>query len=142
MKEPKYAMIYPFIRDHIQRIFEGRDVICKYTGRGTPNITTGSKILFYASGGEFELLGDADIRTMQFVTPSEIVPKYRRRLFISQEELEKYRGSRSPERTLLVLELSGVRKFPKAIKMEKYVTMAGQTLDREQYRKVLSSLKP
>jgi hypothetical protein len=137
MKEPKYAIIYPFLRDHIERILRGKDVVCKYTGKWHPNIISGSRVIFYASGGSLELLGEGTIRTLEFLTPGEIISTYGRRLFLSKAELERYRGTRPAEQKLLVVTLSQVNRFPKPVKMLKSITMAGKTLDKEQYTTIL-----
>ena len=140
MKEPKFAVIFPFSRDHIERILKGRDVICKYIGERNPRLAPGSRVVFYASGGGYELLGTAVIKDMALLGPDEIVAKYGDRLFISRFELDDYRGGRSFERKLLVMELSKVRKFPRPIKLKTYVTMAGQTLDRTQYAQLVQQV--
>lgn len=139
MNEPKYAIIYPFLRGHIERIFQGRNVVCKYAGKGRPSIAKGSKVVFYASGGSLELLGEGTIKTLEFLIPEEIVSNYGKRLFISDDELIRYRGNRSAERKLLVVTLSQVHRFTKPVKTPKYVTMAGQTLDKEQYSNLILS---
>ena len=136
LKEPKYAVAYPFLRNHIENIFNGKNVVCKYAGRGKPNLVEGSKVLFYASGGGFEVLGEGAIRRIEFLTPLEILTNYRSRLFISSADLEGYRGNRPVDKKLLVLTLTSVRRFSIPIKMTKYVTMAGQMFDKSQYEAI------
>ncbi len=137
MKEPKHAVIYPFLPEHIERILNGKDVICKYSGRGKPNLSEGSKVLFYASGGSLEMRGEAIIRKIEFLTPRQMLSTYERRLFLTPAEVERYRGLRSPDQSLLVLTLFRIRRFKRPIKKAKYVTMAGETLTQEQYERML-----
>lgn len=137
LKEPKYAVIYPLLSEHIDRLLRGRDIFCKYVGNKRPNLIEGSKVIFYASRGEFELSGEAVIRRIEFLSPSEIELKYRDRLFITSDELQAYRGQRPPEWKLVVLTLGRTRKYSKPIRMDKYVTMAGQTLTKEGYDRLI-----
>ena len=137
MKEPKYGIIYPLLPNHIKRILGGKDVFCKYVGRGVPNIQKGSKLLFYESGGTFLLQGEAIVKQVEFLSPESIVSKYSSRLFISTRELQAYRANRPKERTLLVLSLTNATKFSKPIQLDKYITMAGQTLNKEEYKGIL-----
>jgi hypothetical protein len=130
-EEPRF--IYPFLLDHIERIFVGKDVVCKYVGRGQPSIDKGSKLLFYGSGGRFEIIGEGTIDSAEFLTPAETISKYGMRLFISQKELDEYKGVRPPERKLFVLVLRKIRKYSKPIKLGKPVTMSGQTITKETY---------
>lgn len=140
MKESKEATIYPLLPEHIERMFRGKDVFCKYTGRGNPRIKEGSKLLFYASGSRFEICGEATIRTIEFLTPEETVGKYEKRLFITREELDNYRNQRDrpPEKKLMVLGLFGVKRYDKPRRTLKAVTMAGQTLSKSEYKELLS----
>jgi len=140
MEEHKAAVIYPLLPQHIERIFQGKDVFCKYVGKGTPSIKEGSKLLYYASGSQFEILGEATIKTIEFITPKEIITKYEKRLFITREELDNYRRLRSRplEKKLMVLSLSNIKKYDKPRKTSKAVTMVGQTLSKTEYKEMLS----
>ncbi len=140
MRESKEAVIYPLLPKHIERIFKGKDVFCKYIGRGTPSINQGSKLLFYASGSRFEILGEATISNIEFLTPEETIKKYEERLFISKEELDNYRNQRDrpSEKKLMVLTLSNIKKYDSPLRTAKTVTMAGQTLSKTEYKKLFS----
>jgi len=63
------------------------------------------KLLFYESGGQFRVVGEATIRTIEFLTPEEVIAKYGDRLFITKDELDNYRKlrCRPPDRKLMVL---------------------------------------
>jgi hypothetical protein len=137
LKEPKYAVIYPLLSDHIDRLFGGKDIFCKYVGNKRPSLMEGNKIIFYASRGKFELVGEAVIRGIEFLSPSEIESKYKNRVFITSDELQTYRGQRPTEWKLIVLTLERLKKYAMPIRMAKYVTMAGQTLTKEEYDKLI-----
>lgn len=133
MKEAKYAVIYPILGKHAKRILGGKGVFCKYVGRGVPSIVTGSKILFYVSHSNFEIVGEGRISKLEFLVPSEILTKYRGKLFLSRKELSEYQRNRPQDRKLLVAVLTGIRKFTTPIISPHPVTMAGETLTQEQY---------
>jgi hypothetical protein len=132
------AIIFPILPEHIQRIFDGKDVFCKYVGRGNPNISIGNHILFYASG-KHEIPGEATISGIEYLSSKEVVEKYMSRLFIDKNELERYRISRdrSPEKRLLVLTLTNAFRYHEPLTPIKNVSMSGLTLSREEFKRQL-----
>jgi hypothetical protein len=58
-------------------------------------------------------------------------------LFITPAELDKYRMDRPKSKKLLVLHLSQIRRYETPLKSPKVVTMAGCTLSKDQYRKLM-----
>lgn len=140
MKEHREVVIYPLLREHIERIFQGKDVFCKYVGRGIPSIEVEDKLLFYASGSRGEVLGEATIKAIEFFTPEEIISKYEDRLFVTKNELDDYRRRRNRplDKKLMVLSLSNITRYEKPFRTLKSLTMAGQTLSKTEYKKLLS----
>lgn len=67
IKERKVAVIYPLLHENIERILRGKDVFCKYIGKGNPGFKVEDKLLFYESGGQFRVVGEATIRTIEFL---------------------------------------------------------------------------
>jgi hypothetical protein len=134
------AIVYPLLPEHIERLLKGKNIFCKYVGERPPNVTVGGKLIFYQSGGEKHLVGEAIIDRIEFMTPESIVKEFRDRLFITPDELDKYRGDRPESKKLLVLFLSQVRKYKTPLKPPKVVTMAGCTLSKVQYRKLMRRL--
>lgn len=135
--EIRYAVILPFRRNHIQRIFHGRDVICKFVGRRRVKIGEGSQLLFYASGGGREIVGEATIKTTEYLSPDDAIGKHGKRLFLSPKELLAYKGNRIGQSNLLVLGLEDLKKFKRVVRLGKALTMAGQTLNIEEYSKIV-----
>jgi hypothetical protein len=136
MEQTAAAVIYPILPHHLRRLYEGKDVFCKYAGKGRPNVAAGSKLIFYLSGGAKQLVGEAIIREVLFMTPDEILRRFGGRLFITAEELDRYRGDRPKDRKLLVLVLSNIMPYEKPLKPPKVVTMAGCVLSEDEYRKL------
>lgn len=88
--------------------------------------------MFYASG-KHEIGGQAEIINVEFLKPDDLLAKYKNRVFITPQELEDYRGTRSSDKELLVLTLSKVAKFDTPLKPLKPITMSGWTLSEFEY---------
>jgi hypothetical protein len=142
LKETKYAIIYPVLREHANEILSGKNVFCKYVGKGVPSLDIGSRILLYVSHSNFEIVGEGRILKLEFMTPSEILEKHGERLFLSRKELSEYQGNRPSDRRLLVATLSNIKKFGKPIRRSRPITMAGETLTLEQYKSLLGGMPP
>ena len=143
MKRSNEAVIYPILPQHVDRLFRGKDVFCKYVGRKAPNIAAGGRLIFYRSGGTRQLVGEAKIKDVRLMTPDLILGEFRDRLFITADELEQYRlrGDRPTERKLLVLLLSEIKKYRTPLKAPKVVTMAGCVLSRAEYGRLMKAQK-
>ncbi|MEM4091326.1 MAG: DUF365 domain-containing protein [Thermoplasmatales archaeon] len=142
MKSKSEAIIYPILPEHADRLFKGKDVFCKYVGERLPSITVGAKFILYLSGGSKQLVGEAKINDIKLMTVDEILKEFADRLFISADELERYRDNRPKEKKLLVLLLSGIKKFSAPLTSPKVVTMAGCTLTKNEYKKLIKLMPP
>lgn len=133
--------VYPIPVEFVSRLFdEGRDVFVKYLPRSTTRLKRGSKILFYASGGNRELVGEGVIAQIEFLKTEDVISKFGDRLFLSKKELEEYtksQPSRSLSKPLLVLTFKEIHKYPKAIKYRKPMTMAGRYVTISEYNRIL-----
>ena len=131
------GVIYPILPRFVKRIFDdNRSVFVKYVAHPNYLRTGVRKILFYESQGNKEIVGEARIKTNEFLTPLEALQKYLNKIFLDKDELMEYASSR-PSRTLsrkmLVLVLTKPVKYSKGIKYEKPITMAGKYLTEEDY---------
>jgi hypothetical protein len=100
-REPRtFAQIYPIHLSHVERILEGKDVFAKYSGSTAAHLGPNSKLLFYVTSSGRKIVSEAIISTIEFLTPSDLLSKYRERLFITEQELWKYRRERSPKKPL------------------------------------------
>lgn len=132
----KYAVIYPISPELIGRITGKRNVFCKYIGKPQrTRICKGTKLMFYASGGSYEVTGEATVRQVDLLSPADAVGRYRDRLFISKSELDDYTRKflRPNGALMLVLVLAEIRRYKTPIKLPKPVTMAGLSLTKEKY---------
>ena len=132
------GVVYPIPMHFVDRIFaEQRNVFVKYLPHSTRvRIVPRNRILFYASHGQKEIVGEATIKTIEFLTPLEALEKHGDKVFLGKDELMNYalqQPSRSTSKKLLVLVLSKPRKFAKGISCEKPITMVGEYLTEERY---------
>jgi hypothetical protein len=139
---PKSAsfVIYPIPAKFVSRIFEDkRTVFVKFVAH--PNTKTFSfrKILFYESQGSKEIVGEAVVKTIEVLTPLEVLEKYGKRVFLEENELLAYtkqQPSRTTSRKMQVMVLGRPLRFSKRIKYQEPMTMAGKSLTKEEYEKL------
>jgi hypothetical protein len=122
----------------VSRIFdEQKNVFVKYLARSTwVRLTPKNKVLFYASHDQKEIVGEAVIKTIEFLTPASVLERYGDKLFLNRDELMSYvsqQPSRTTSKQMLVLVLSKPKKYLKGIRVKKPITMAGQYLTEENY---------
>lgn len=132
--------IFPVLPQHLERIFAGRNVFCKFIGKGKPKLTPGMKILFYSSRGDRQVIGEATINSLEYLVAQEILRKYGDRLFITAEELNNYfrKRNRPADKELLVVILKQIKMYKKPYKLKKPLTMAGLNLTDKLYKEILS----
>ena len=136
------AVIFPVPEKFVDRLlYEDRNVFVKYVGRTTNlKIVPRNKVVFYASQGAKELVGEGVIQAIEFLTPNDALEKYGDRVFLEREELMKY-ATQEPGRALtkkmLVLVLSKVKAYQPHLKWRKPITMTGQYLSEEEYNELL-----
>ena len=132
------GVIYPIPLKFVDRLFsEQRNVFVKYLAHPTRvRIAQRNRILFYASHGQKELVGEASITSIEFLTPTEALERYDGKVFLNKAELMQYTSGRSPSKKLLVMVLSQPRKYAKAVKYWKPITMAGEYITEEVYKKL------
>jgi hypothetical protein len=139
------AAIYPVPSKFVSRIFDDRkQVFVKYTNHETSRLVPRNKVLFYASHERGEIVGEATIKAVEFLTPAEALEKHGDELFLNREELMSYvsqSSSRTASKKMLVLAFSNPRKYPKAIRAKKPLTMAGQYLTEEEYQALFEELE-
>lgn len=137
------GIIYPVPSNLVNRFFDqGKNVFVKYPTKGYPRLSVGHKILFYASHNIHRIVGEGSIQKMELLEPREALEKYRENLFLSEEEIEKYRHHRSdrpPSKKLFVAVLKNLRKYSKPVKPEKYITMGGLWVSEKKYRTLRAS---
>jgi len=133
------GVIFPLVREHLQRFFEGQKrVFVKFLGRNVPprKLQTGSRLFFYESRGGKEVVGEARIVEVGSGTVDEVLARFGNDLFLTRPELEEYAGSRIGNK-MLVLVLEDVKRYAVPLRLDKSVTMAGQYMTK----RMLKSLR-
>lgn len=139
------GVVYPIPLQFVDRLFIAhRNVFVKYVARTTNiRIAPKHKVLFYASHGSKEVVGEGVIEAVEFLTPKEALEKYGDQVFLNKAELTEY-TMRQPKRTsskkMLTLILSKLRRYPLGVKYERPVTMTGEYLTEEKYRTLLQKV--
>ena len=137
--------IYPIPLQFANRIFEKqKTVFVKYISGQTSALASKHKILFYASQGQKEIVGEAKIKELHFLTPTEAWEKYGSNLFLNEEELMEYCQTqvlRNPSKKMQVIVLSKPRKYPEGIKYKRPISMSGQYINEEDYREIIQATK-
>jgi hypothetical protein len=136
------AVIYPVPEKFVGRLLsEKKDVFVKYVARSTNlRIAPGNKLVLYASQGSKNVVGEGVIKTIEFMTPSEVLAKYESRVFLTKDELMIYATQmpgRSPTKKLLVLILSKIKSYSPPLRWKAPITMTGRYLTEGQYDELL-----
>jgi hypothetical protein len=135
------GVIFPVPEKFVDRLLcENRNVFVKYVARTTNlKIVPGNKVVFYASQGAKELVGEGVIQAIELLTPTEALEKYGGKIFLDRNELITY-ATQVPGRKLtkkmLVLVLSRVKTYSPRLKWMKPITMTGQYLTQDGYNKL------
>jgi len=139
------AAIYPIPINLVERFFsENKDVFVKYLRTSTVRLSPKNKIIFYASHGSQELVGEGLIETIEFLTSDEVLEKYITRVFLKKRELEDYIHSqplRTSSKKMLTVAFSRIKKYDCPIKIVKPVNMGGQYLTKDDYLKLIGHKK-
>ena len=136
------GIIFPIPKDFVDRLLvENRNVFVKYLARSTGlRIAPKHKVLFYASHGSKDIVGEGQIEEIEFLTPNEVLTKYGPKTFLNEDELTTYmlrQPKRDSSKRMLVLVLSKIKRYRSPVKYEKPISMAGQYLTREDYMQLL-----
>ena len=137
------GIIFPIPKQFIDRLLvEKRNVLVKYTIRnGLSRLSIKNKVLFYVSQSSKEIMGEGIIQEIHFLTPTQALQEYDKKLFLNDDELEDYihsQPNRDHSKQMLVLVLSNIEKYEKPKKFAKPITMAGLYFTKKEYKELLS----
>jgi len=136
--EDTLGLIFPILPHHLRRFFEDqKKVFVKFVGRGLSprKLQSSSRLFFYESGSNKEIVGEARIIEMTTGIAEEVLTKYGKDLFLTPNELEVYVGDRKAQR-MLVLILKDAKRYQVPLRVHKGLTMAGQYMTRAMYQKL------
>jgi len=139
------GVVYPVPINLIERLFTSRrNVFVKYLSRtASINLRPGNKILFYASHASKQVIGEAIVTDIEFLTPDEALSKHGDKLMLNKEELVNY-TARQPTRTsakkMLVLTFDKAAKYARPIRYPRPLTMAGEYITKEKYESLMKNV--
>jgi len=130
--------IYPVPAKFVSNLFKNKTVVfVKYTAHETTKLRPGNRIVFYASQGPKELVGEGIISLIEFLPPKDVLAKYRDQLFLNEDEFQEYVNSsplRDSSKKMLTLMLKSVKKYSNPLRYNRPLTMAGQYFSANEYR--------
>ncbi|MCW3998889.1 MAG: DUF365 domain-containing protein [Candidatus Bathyarchaeota archaeon] len=138
------GIIFPVPKHLVDRLLvEKRNVFVKYVARnGLLRLSIKHRVLFYASEASKEIVGEGTIEEISLLTPTEVLQKYGRQVFLNETELEEYihlQPNRDSSKKMLVLVLSKLRRYAKPKFFERPISMSGIYLTKENYRELLKT---
>lgn len=134
-KKNTIGIIFPVLPEHLGRFFERQKrVFVKFVGREVVprSLQSGSKLFFYESRSNKEIVGEARIVEITIGTVEEMLAKHGEDLFLTRIELEEYAADRKAKR-MLVLVLEDAKKYAVPLRLDKSITMAGQYMTKSMY---------
>ncbi len=114
----------------IDRILsEGKSIFIKYPAfRATKKLKfglkNGMKLWLYQSGGTKNVVGEATIKDINFLTYQDILRKYKQKIMLTEEEFKLYCNGRE-EKPAIILILNDIKRYKEPKKITTNITMAG-----------------
>ena len=149
MRQSDVGLVVPVSRDIAGRIFAKKgDVFVKNVPQSPRNpseyrLKKGMKVIFYLSGSNREISGEAEVEMVEFLDTTEALQRYHERLVLDEEEFKAYaNASKIRGRPLLVITLGNPKKYPVGVKYPKRISLAGEYLSRETYIALTSEASP
>ena len=118
-----------------------KSIFVKYPTHETisPKLSSCKKLLFYISGSNKVIAGEAEITSISLMTLSEVVSAYGSRLFLTEDELREYSGGRDNKK-MMVFVLGRITKYPEAKCLGRGITMVGEYMSKEEYDGLVGDL--
>lgn len=137
--EQPAGIIYPLPQKLIDRLLKDKKtVFVKFPTHETisPRLKGCKKLIFYRSKGEWALVGEAKIDEVLLMSVGDTLNNFKEKLFLSEDELKSYVKSRTNKK-LLLFKLSNPTTYKRPVKLDHYVTMTGEFISQEDYRKLV-----
>jgi hypothetical protein len=134
------GIIFPLLSSHIQRFFdEDKKVFVKFFAQeNLPlRLRKGSKLFFYESRSNRQIVGEATIVEVGAATAEDAIARFGDDLFLAKEELERYVGVRKKKR-MLILVVDRPKRYRNALRLEKPITMTGQYMTKNMHESLAS----
>jgi hypothetical protein len=130
-----FAVIYPLPSHLAFRILQDKkSVFVKYPTHEmiSPKLASCKKLLFYISGSNKEIAGEAEITSIRLMTISEVVLVYSSNLFLTEDELREYSNGRDSKK-MMVFVLSRITRYPEPKSLGHGITMIGEYSSEGEY---------
>jgi len=134
-----FAVIYPLPSHLAFRILQDKkSVFVKYPTHEmiSPRLASCKKLLFYISGSNKEIAGEAEITSICLMTLSEAVLAYSSIIFLTEDELREYSGGRDNKK-MMVFMLGRIISYQEPKHLGHGITMVGEYLSKEEYKSIV-----
>ena len=133
MESDIYGCIYPLSESYIDRFFnEGKKIFLKYLPHENTNLKKNHKLLFYRSRSDKKIVGEGVINKIEFLSPYEILDRYKNDIFLTKDELQIYVGNRG-DKKMLTIHLKNIIKYEEPVISKYSITMAGKYVSKNEY---------
>jgi hypothetical protein len=126
------AVSHPIPSRYAERIYNENKTVF-VSKRCLCKVSKGDKFIIYESHGAKSYTGWADIISIGKQETKSIAKKYGKKLIINKEELEKYANYRSE---MNVIEFENFEKFKKLVKPERFVTVSGKYIYKDEFEMI------
>lgn len=130
-----FAVVYPLPSHLAFRILQDKkSVFVKYPTHEIISLRLASckRLLFYISGSNKEIAGEADIVSINLMTLSEVVSAYSSSLFLTEDELREYSDGRDSKK-MMVFRLGKIIPYQEPKHLGHGLTMVGEYISEEEY---------
>lgn len=137
-EERTFGVIYPIAKKFVPRILDdGRLVFAKYQPHRIQRtrLGEGSIVVFYQTKGSKKLVGEAIIKSVDFMVPAQALRRFGSQLFLNRPELERY-SKKFPgreDKPMMIFQLGSPKRYDEPITWSLSMTMAGRYITKEQY---------
>ena len=135
MSELPFAVIYPLpLNVALHILHDKKSIFVKYPTHETisPKLASCKKLLFYISGANKKIAGEAEIKSISLMTLSDLILRHSSGLFLTEEELREYSNGRDNKK-MMVFELGKITPYLESKALGHGITMVGEYISEEEY---------
>lgn len=135
------GIIYPLQRNHVSRFFDKKKSVYVKFVQGLPRrLVPGSRLFFYESGGNKEIVGEARILEVSAGNIEEVWSRFGHAIFLTRTELERYVGNRRTKK-MLVLLVGRAERYATPLRLQKQITKGGRYMKSDFLRQLIDQNK-
>lgn len=128
----------------MNRFFEeGKTVFIKNSK--FKNIKSGMKLIFYSSIDVHAFVGEGTIENVEYLTPREVITKYKHQLFLTEKECFQYADQITNYKIrkvskFLTLALKDIRPYSEPIRPSRFISIGGRYISKSEYKNITDKM--